>query len=263
MHLPKSTWVKDFESPILISVRGSCVIRFAPETGRDPKALQSIMDIQKSFFTAVLVAATLPPDSSAATNGFYAPYFRGVAGTEVAGWERFSSGYNVANQPDMSGSNMGSRATLTQLDPVGAVLGSGNIYVGVGGAGNFKLNYSGLQPIAQISFQIRTLGTEIDYSGLRLNYVSLDKPVSLSGTPTTLAISPSQGFPGNNISLAYTWNVSDPGVKDFNLTFKATGEHLSLDSMTLDVMPTTVPEPGTWALAGLGLAAWTLVTRRR
>jgi hypothetical protein len=163
----------------------------------------------------------------------------------------------------MSGSNMGSRATLTQLDPVGAVLGSGNIYVGVGGAGNFKLNYSGLQPIAQISFQIRTLGTEIDYSGLRLNYISQDKPVSLEGTPTTLAVSPSQGFPGNNISLAYSWNISDPGVNDFNLTFKATGEHLSLDAMTLDVMPTTVPEPGTWALAGLGLAAWALVTRRR
>jgi len=221
------------------------------------------MDIQKSFFAAALVAATLIPNTSAATNGFYAPYFRGVAGTEVAGWERFSSGYNVANQPDMSGSNMGSRATLTQLDPVGAVLGSGNIYVGVGGAGNFKLNYSGLQPIAQISFQIRTLGTEIDYSGLRLNYISQDKPVSLGGTPTTLAVSPSQGFPGNNISLAYSWNISDPGVNDFNLTFKATGEHLSLDAITLDVMPTTVPEPGTWALGGLGLAAWALVTRRR
>lgn len=236
---------------------------FDPKPGHDTKAFQSIMDIQKSFFAAALVAATLIPNTSAATNGFYAPYFRGVTGTEVAGWERFSSGYNVANQPDMSGSNMGSRATLTQLDPVGAVLGSGNIYVGVGGAGNFRLNYSGLQPIAQISFQIRTLGTEIDYSGLRLNYISQDKPVSLGGTPTTLAVSPSQGFPGNNISLAYSWNVSDPGVKDFNLTFKATGEHLSLDAMTLDVMPTTVPEPGTWALAGLGLAAWALVTRRR
>ena len=221
------------------------------------------MDIQKSIFTAAFVAATLIPNASAGTNGFYAPYFRGVAGTEVAGWDRFSSGYNVANQPDMSGSNMGSRATLTQLDPVGAVLGSGNIYVGVGGAGNFKLNYSSLQPIAQISFQIRTLGTEIDYSGLRLNYVSQDKSVSLGGTPTTLATSPAQGFPGNNISLAYTWNITDPGVNDFTLNFKSTGEHLSLDAITLDVMPTTVPEPGTWALAGLGLAAWALVTRRR
>jgi len=146
------------------------------------------MDIQKSFFAAALVAATLIPNASAGTNGFYAPYFRGVAGTEVAGWDRFSSGYNVANQPDMSGFNTGSRATLTQLDPVGAVLGSGNIYVGVGGTANFNLRYASLQPIAQISFQIRTLGTEIDYSGLRLNYVSQSKSVSLGGTPTTLAI---------------------------------------------------------------------------
>jgi len=186
-----------------------------------------------------------------------------VAGTEVAGWERFTSGYNVANQPDMSGSNTGTRATLTQLDPVGAVLGSGNIYVGVGGAGNFSLRYASLQPIAQISFQIRTLGTEIDYSGLRLNYLSSEKPVSLGGTPTTLAIAPSQGFPGNNISLAYTWNITDPGVNDITLNFKATGEHLSLDAMTLDVLPSTVPEPGTWALAGLGLAAWAVASRKR
>jgi hypothetical protein len=221
------------------------------------------MDIKNSISVAALIAAVLIPNASAGTNGFYAPYFRGVAGTEVAGWERFTSGYNVANQPDMSGSNTGTRATLTQLDPVGAVLGSGNIYVGVGGAGNFSLRYASLQPIAQISFQIRTLGTEIDYSGLRLNYLSSEKPVSLGGTPTTLAIAPSQGFPGNNISLAYTWNITDPGVNDITLNFKATGEHLSLDAMTLDVLPSTVPEPGTWALAGLGLAAWAVASRKR
>jgi len=220
------------------------------------------MDILKTTSAIGLLTAALIPTVSAGTNGFYVPYFRGVPGTEVAGWERFTSGYNVANQPDMAGSNTGTRATLTQLDPVGAVLGSGNIYVGVGGAGNFNLRYVSLAPIAQISFQIRTLGTEIDYNGLRLNYLSQENPVSLGGTPTTLAISPSQGFPGNNISLGYTWNITDPGVNDFTLTFKATGEHLSLDSITLDVMPTTVPEPTTWALAGLGLVAVAATTAR-
>ena len=234
-------------------------VRFKPFP---PNALKP-MDIKNSISVAALIAAVLIPNASAGTNGFYAPYFRGVAGTEVAGWERFTSGYNVANQPDMSGSNTGTRATLTQLDPVGAVLGSGNIYVGVGGAGNFSLRYASLQPIAQISFQIRTLGTEIDYSGLRLNYLSSEKPVSLGGTPTTLAIAPSQGFPGNNISLAYTWNITDPGVNDITLNFKATGEHLSLDSMTLDVLPSTVPEPGTWALSGLGWSAWAVASRKR
>jgi len=221
------------------------------------------MNIQKSLPAATLLTAWTILSASAGTNGFYAPYFRGVAGTDVAGWERFTSGYNVANQPDMAGSNTGTRATLTQLDPVGAVLGSGNIYVGVGGAANFNLTYSGIAPVGQVSFQIRTLGTEIDYPGLRLNYLSADKPVSLGGTPTTLAIAPSQGFPGNNISLAYTWNITDPGVKDFSLTFKSTGEHLSLDSITLDVLPTTVPEPTTWALTGLGLVAGALAIRRR
>jgi len=202
---------------------------------------------------AALVTLSLIPAASAGTNGFYAPFFRGVAGTEVAGWERFSSGFNVANQPDLAGSNTGTRASILQLDPVGAVLGSGNIYVGVGGAGNFRLNYASLEPIAQISFQVRTLGTEIDYPGLRLNYTAGGNAVSIGGTPTTLAIAPSQGFPGNNISLAYTWNLPEAGVKDFNLTFKATGEHLSLDAVTLDVMPKSVPEPGSWALAALGL----------
>lgn len=217
------------------------------------------MHPMNSSLRAALAAICLIPWASAGTNGFYAPYFRGIAGTEVAGWERFSSGFNVANQPDMAGSNMGTRASLIQLDPVGAVLGSGNIYVGVGGAGNFRLNYTGLEPIAQIAFQVRTLGTEIDYPALRLNYVAGGTSVSLGGTPTTLAIAPSQGFPGNNISQAYLWNIPQSGVKDFNLTFKATGEHLSLDAMTLDVLPksvsVTVPEPGTWALAALGFVA--------
>lgn len=234
-----------------------------PSGRRVAQAHLSTMDIMKTFSVAALMAAALVPTASAGTNGFYAPYFRGAAGTEVAGWERFTSGSNVANQPDMSGSNTGTRATLTQLDPVGTVLGSGNIYVGVGGTANFNLHYVSLAPIAQISFQIRTLGTEIDYPGLRLNYLSQEKPVSLGGIPTILATAPAQGFPGNNVSLGYTWNITDPGVNDFTLTFKATGEHLSLDSITLDVMPSTVPEPGTWALAGLGLAAWAMAIRRR
>jgi len=233
-----------------------------PVLGIGAKPHLSTMDIMRTSSVAALLTAALIPTVSAGTNGFYAPYFRGVPGTEVAGWERFTSGYNVANQPDMAGSNTGTRATLTQLDPAGTVLGSGNIYVGVGGSGTFNLHYVSLAPIAQISFQVRTLGTEIDYPGLRLNYLSQEKPVSLGGTPTVLATAPSQGFPGNNISLGYTWNITDPGVNDFTLSFKATGEHLSLDSITLDVMPTTVPEPGTWALAGLGLAAIAVITAR-
>ena len=42
------------------------------------------METLKSSALAVLLAAAVAPVASAATNGFYAPYFRGVPGTEGA-----------------------------------------------------------------------------------------------------------------------------------------------------------------------------------
>lgn len=212
---------------------------------------------------ATLAAALIVPSAIAATNGFYAPYFRGISGTDVAGWDRFTSGSATANQPDLTGSNTGTRATITQLDPVGAVLGSGNIYVGIGGTANVRVDYSSLAPVGQIVFQVRTLGTEMDYSGLRLNFVSGGQAVSLPGSANTLDAAPAQGFPGQNISLGYSWIISDPSVTSFNITFRATGEHLSLDSATLDVLPTTVPEPATWALGVLGIGSLAFAIRRR
>lgn len=212
---------------------------------------------------ATIAAVALIPSAIAGTNGFYAPNFRGVPGTDVAGWERFTSGNTTPNLPDMPGATTGTRASVTQLDPVGAVLGSGNIYVGVGGTAQIRVDYSSLEPVGQIVLQVRTLGTEIDYSGLRLNFQSGGEAVSLPGSRTVLEAAPAQGFPGQNISLGYSWIISDPSVTAFNVTFSATGEHLSLDSMTLDVRPTSVPEPSTWAMGIAGLGAFAFALRRR
>jgi MYXO-CTERM domain-containing protein len=217
----------------------------------------------KNLIATGLVGASLTPVLVAGTNGFYAPYFRGVPGTDVAGWERFTSGSASANLPDVAGSNTGARAGVTQLDPVGAVLGSGNIYVGIGGAARVRVDYSSLTPIGEVFLQVRTLGTEMDYSALRLNYTTSGGAVSVAGNPFVLDAAPAQGFPGQNISLGYNWTITDPSVTGFNVTFAATGEHLSLDSITLDVLPiNAVPEPSTWALGVIGLGALALVRRR-
>jgi hypothetical protein len=207
-------------------------------------------------------ALALSAATQAATNGFYVPSFRGSPGADAAGWDRFTTGVGVGNLPDLPGATTGSRATVTQLDPVGVVLGSGNIYVGIGGAARVRVDYSSLDPVGQIVLQVRTLGTEMDYSGLRLNFVSGGSPVSLPGSATTLASAPSQGFPGQNISLGYSWFIGDPTVTSFNVTFSATGEHLSLDAVTLDVLP-AVPEPATWALCLAGMGVLVLSCRRR
>lgn len=218
----------------------------------------------KHALVAGAVAGLMATSASASTNGFFAPYFRGVPGIDTAGFERFTSGAATANQPDMPGSTSGTRATVTQLDPVGAVLGSGNIYVGIGGAANVRVDYSSLNPVSEIFFQVRTLGTEMDYSGLRLNYVGSGGAVSVAGNPVVLDAVPAQGFPGQNISLSYVWRINDPTVNAFNVTFRATGEHLSLDAVTLDVLPlNAVPEPSTWALGALGLGAVAFAARRR
>lgn len=218
----------------------------------------------RNAIVAGITAGVLTTAATAATNGFYAPYFRGVPGTDVAGWERFTSGSATANQPDLAGSNTGTRASITQLDPVGTVLGSGNIYVGIGGAANVRIDYSSLEPVGEVFLQIRTLGTEMNYSGLRINYTTGSGPVSVGATPMVLDAAPAQGFPGQNISLGYVWTLNDPSVTGFNVTFQATGEHLSLDAVTLDVLPVgAVPEPSTWALGALGIAAMTLAARRR
>jgi hypothetical protein len=230
-------------------------------------SLRHTLDITMNLRNAIvagMTAGALTTAATAATNGFYAPYFRGVPGTDVAGWDRFTSGSATANQPDLPGSNTGTRASITQLDPVGAVLGSGNIYVGIGGAANVRIDYSSLNPVGEVFLQIRTLGTEMNYAGLRLNYTTGSGPVSVGANPFVLAAVPSQGFPGQNISLGYNWTINDPTVTAFNVSFLATGEHLSLDAVTLDVLPVgAVPEPSTWALGIFGLGAIAVAIRRR
>lgn len=217
---------------------------------------------QTQINSLVLAAVLSAPSLLAGTNGFYVPSFRGASGTDVSGWDRFTSGATIANLPDLLGSTTATRATLTQLDPIGAVLGSGNLYVGFG-TGNFNIAYNNSKPIAEINLQIRTLGTEMDYSGLRLNFTGAQGAVSLPASGRILNETLAQPA-GKNISIDYTWTLSDPTVKAFNVTFKSSGEHLSLDAVTLDVRSQgAVPEPAAWALACLGVGALAWSIRRR
>jgi hypothetical protein len=219
------------------------------------------MNLSSLRIPAALLAATVV--TSAATNGFFVPSYRGGSGTTAAGWDRFSVGTNspAGNAPDMAGSTTG--PALRQFSPAGQVLGSGNIYVPA--PSDFRLSFSSAEPLGQVVFQVRTLGTELDYSSIRLSYMLNGQETLLGANRSELDRAPAVGFPGANVSSAYTWDVSALDVSGFTITFRSNEPHVSLDSVTLDTISRTalIPEPGTYALGITGVAALLVASRRR
>ena len=192
-----------------------------------------------------------------ATNGFYVPTFRGEAGSADAGWDRFTVGVGApGNTPDLLGSTA-TGARLTQLEPQAFVTGSGNIY-NQDGISSFSINYTAGASISAVVFQARAIGTELDYSSVRLNYAG----GNLVGAYAELERAPFVGQgPGAIVSSAWTWDLSGLNASEFTITLAAAGPSVSFDSATLDVR--TIPEPGTWALLLCGLAGGGLLLRQR
>lgn len=195
------------------------------------------------------------------TNGFVVPAFRGQPDSTFTGWESFKVGVgDPGNAGDLAGSS--DRARLFQLAPGALVLGSGNIYNG-GEASRFEIRYSGAEPVGEVVFQARALGTEFKYDDVRLyawtqaltaTRVELDR-LSFGGPPGT----PGSGYA---VSSEWSWDLTGLGASNFAISFNAAEINLSLDSATLDVR--AVPEPGPLALGALGaLGLMALGARRR
>ncbi len=187
--------------------------------------------------------------ASGATNGFTVPAFRGQPGSTFTGWENFTVAQgNPGNAGDLAGSS--GSATLFQRAPGAAVLGSGNLYNGADKS-RFEIRYTSTDPIADVVFQVRTLGTELDYDSVRL----FAWTESLGSVRTELdrqAFGPPPPAPGSGfgVSSLWSWDLSALDATTFAISFNAADINLSLDSATLDV--SVVPEPGTAALVLVG-----------
>lgn len=200
---------------------------------------------------AAAVLAGISSTATAGTNGFYVPSFRGGSGAQAGYWESFTVGVGAPGNKANFGND--TTSVLTQYEASAFVVGSGNIY-NQPAASEFTISYSGAGPVGQVVLQARTSGSELDYSSVSLSYGA----GSLSATRTELnrvqfgtpGIPGPQGF---NVSSAWQWDLSPYGVNSYTISFKAAEPSLSFDSATLDTQ--VVPEPGTWALAGLGFGA--------
>jgi hypothetical protein len=195
--------------------------------------------------------------SSANTSFFVAPSFRGQPNADFAGWEVFTTATGL-NNPDIAGSD--AAATFKQ-NTVGAFLtGSGNIYAGPPPTvGSYTVSYDGAAVVDTVVFQVRTLGLELDYSSISLNYGSgnLGAP-----TRTELERAAAGGGPGAvSVSSSWNWNLTGLNATEVTITFNAAASDVSLDAAHLDVA--AVPEPATWAMiSGAGLLAFALWRRR-
>lgn len=210
------------------------------------------------------LAALASTHATADTSTFAAPDYRGQPGATSGGWERFTVAVGQpGNSPDLPSTLAG--ATLIQSVPGALTTGSGNIYQGAGNA-TYEISYSPAEPVGLVAFQMRTLGTELDYSSVRLAYdvgagIQLLAPVGR----LELERAPSQGFPGFNVTSRWDWDLTGTGATSYRITMSAAGPHQSLDSAMLDSAKVgVVPEPSTWALlvAGTALLAWRVPMRR-
>ena len=223
---------------------------------------------------ASLAACVAQAQSEAPLSSFYTPSYRGQSTSESAFWnDSFTIAYGGPN-------NAGSlapigvtlaNASVMQTTPGAFIIGgsAGDIY-SFSSVNTFVLNYLVSNPanfptgISDVVFQTETVGSGLDYSSVALIYNTG------AGTQTLLATrnelyrdTEITGFgPSSDVLSEWEWSlpVSDD-VNSFTITFNGSGTSVGLERVMLDVSP--IPEPGTLALAGLGLGLVGLCFRRQ
>ena len=208
---------------------------------------------------ATAVTSVVSP-AQAGTNGFVVPFFRGEAGSVVAGWEKFTvaTDNGVGNSPDLPGSNASAR--LIQHDPNAFVTSTGNIY-NMAAKSSFDVNFSSLAPVGLVVFQARTFGNELDYNSVKLTFGATDLTATRSELDRQLVGDPGTPGSGAYVSSKWEWDLSGKDISAFKISFGAAAESVSFDSATLDVR--MVPEPAPLALLTTGLAGLFFVRGRR
>jgi len=242
------------------------------------------MKQRKRYECAAAVVAVVMGASGLASGAFISDPFSGHAGDEAgAAWDDFTPTGMAVDAGDAFGPDLGTTPTgnegdfsLVLVSGMAATTSTANIYSGAGAmefsvASGYTGNFSTTtNPIQTVVFQVRTQGTELDYSSISLTYngsISLAPSFSSELSRTTIV---SPGGATSVVDYAVQFDLSGVSLSslDFAVGFATAGPHSSLDAVQLDfssaaLTASVVPEPAAWMLVGLGGAGLLLFGSRR
>lgn len=217
-------------------------------------------------FVTVIGCASAIALSSTAMAGFTVENFSDYYGQEntmYGAWDTFTNANNAPNFAD-NGGNMGFAGQVFNFSGSGFITSGGNIY-DAGAPLNIH-NYLTLDgvDITNAHVNVSTMGTAPDLEGVLFQAVTSAGDSQFLDT-SDVSMNFQQDIPGMGASMNMSWSFDLSGIEGdvTSLAFiiKATGPHMSLDALSLDVAYSAIPAPG--ALALLGLAGMAGRRRRR
>src|SRR5262249_41142085 len=87
--------------------------------------------------------------------------------------------------------------------------------------------------LGQVMFQTRTIGSEIDYTSVRLGY-NLGSGTQYASAQRVENLRASAGPSGTAVASQWLWNLSGLGISNYWIEFHASAPSMSFDSATLD-----------------------------
>ena len=183
------------------------------------------------------------------------------------GWDVFTSAYAGPNAADMAGSsnlaslfNFGPGAVLTSVPlPTGIYNATGPISIMImGGVTSAPRNPT------EVVMNVASAGTGISNASVALTlFDNAGNSRRMSASSTSLRDSVSDGFGGNAVTTAFTWNI-DPLVWNctrWQIDFASVAPHAILDAVSLDFK--LVPTPGALAVLAAFVGGTPRGRRRR
>lgn len=209
------------------------------------------------------------PAGAQDTAHLIAPAYRGLAGTEWAGWDIFTTPYgapgnaqHLANASNVGFGGIGSGVLTQTGTPAALLAGGGNIY-SFSDPTAFSLTDATSYTLGLVTFQVSTLGSLLDYDSILLRYDNGNGWQSLATPRVELYNAELGGFGGSGVTSLWQWDVSALGINHYEIVFNAAEASMSLAAATLDTASiTTVPEPATGGLL-VGAATLMLMGRMR